>query len=165
MNWLKSKKPNTFHIKQSAIWHNTTCDKAKDSCLHRPNTARKTVNLFSNVAHSPQCQRPELSVVHKKGGMFQATLRSFWVWVEVLRPIGISGHLQGENIQSYNLFSPVMMIIWWMKLGRDLPPGPNALLFSITHGIFYIIMSSRTATVTLRIVYLPFRWKSQDFGV
>ena len=30
--------------------------------------------------------------------------------VEVLHPVGIKGHLQGENIQSYNLFSPVMMI-------------------------------------------------------
>ena len=29
---------------------------------------------------------------------------------EVLRPVGIRGHLQGENIQSYNLFSPMMMI-------------------------------------------------------
>ena len=27
----------------------------------------------------------------------------FLVWVGVLRPVGIWGHLQGENIQSYNL--------------------------------------------------------------
>ena len=37
-------------------------------------------------------------------------------WVEVLHPVGIWDHLQGANIQSYNLFSPVMMITWWMKL-------------------------------------------------
>ena len=30
---------------------------------------------------------------------------------------------------SHNLFNPVM-IIWWIKLGRNLPPGHNALLFS-----------------------------------
>ena len=28
--------------------------------------------------------------------------------VGILRPVGIWGHLQGENIQSYHLFSPVM---------------------------------------------------------
>ena len=40
---------------------------------------------------------------------------SFWVWVGILRPVGIWGYLQGENIHSYNLFSPVMMITLWMK--------------------------------------------------
>ena len=29
-----------------------------------------------------------------------------------------------------NLFSPVMMIAWWMKLGGNRPPGDNPLLFS-----------------------------------
>ena len=29
-----------------------------------------------------------------------------------------------------NLFSPVMMITWWMKLGGNRPPGDNPLLFS-----------------------------------
>ena len=28
-----------------------------------------------------------------------------------------------------NLFSPVMMITWWMKLGGNRPPGDNPLLF------------------------------------
>ena len=60
-------------------------------------------------------------------------------WAEVLHPVSIWGHLQGdlqgENIQSYNLFSPVMMITWWMKLGGNLPPGPNALLFSATSSV------------------------------
>ena len=32
--------------------------------------------------------------------------------------------------RAYNLFSPVMMITWWMKLGGNLPPGHDALLFS-----------------------------------
>ena len=41
-------------------------------------------------------------------------------------------HLQGENIQLYNLFSPVMMITWWMKLGGNRPPGDNPLLFAIS---------------------------------
>ena len=43
-----------------------------------------------------------------------------------LRPVGIQGHLHGENIQSYNLFSPVMI--------PDSPdsPGDNPLLFSIS---------------------------------
>ena len=32
--------------------------------------------------------------------------------MDVFRPVGMQGHLQGEKIQSYrpNLFSPVMMI-------------------------------------------------------
>ena len=50
----------------------------------------------------------------------------------VLRPVGIWGHLQGENIKSYNLFSPVMMITWWMKPGGNRPPRDNPLLFSIS---------------------------------
>ena len=29
----------------------------------------------------------------------------------MLRPVGIWGHLQGENIQLYNLLSPVMMLL------------------------------------------------------
>ena len=52
------------------------------------------------------------------------------------RPVGICGHLQGENIQSYNLFSPVMMITWWRKPGGNLPPGHNAL-FEKWHRILY----------------------------
>ena len=36
----------------------------------------------------------------------------FGVWVGILHPVGIWGHLQGENmIQSYNLFSPVMRLL------------------------------------------------------
>ena len=52
--------------------------------------------------------------------------------MEVLNPVGIKGHLQGENIQSYNLFGPVMMITWWIQLGGKLPLGYDALLFSIS---------------------------------
>ena len=59
-----------------------------------------------------------------------------------LRPVGSWGHLQGESIQSYNLFSPVIIITWWMKLGGNLPPG--LLSISGTYGIFYI--PSRTET-------------------
>ena len=33
---------------------------------------------------------------------------------------------------SHNLFSPVMIITWWMKLGGNRPPGDNPLLFSIS---------------------------------
>ena len=29
-------------------------------------------------------------------------------WPQPIRPVGIRGHLQGENIQSYNLFGPVL---------------------------------------------------------
>ena len=55
------------------------------------------------------------------------------VWVRVdLSALSASKacmHLQGENIQSYNLFSPVMMITWWMKVAENLSLGHNALLF------------------------------------
>ena len=76
----------------------------------------------------------------------------FWIWVGALRPVGIWGHLQGENIQLYNLFSPVMMITWWMKLGGNRPPGDNPPLFSISGtGSFispvvheYIVVMHRT---------------------
>ena len=54
------------------------------------------------------------------------------VSVGVVRQVGIQGHLQGENIRLYNLFSPVMMITWWMKLGGNQPLGDNPLLFSIS---------------------------------
>ena len=38
------------------------------------------------------------------------------------------------------------MIIWWLKLG-DLPPGHDALLFSIRGtGSFFLYMPSRTDT-------------------
>ena len=43
-----------------------------------------------------------------------------------------SRHLQGENIQSYNLFSPLMMTTLWMKPGGNRPLGDNPLLFSIS---------------------------------
>ena len=60
-----------------------------------------------------------------------------WVWVEGLHPVGIWGHLQGKNIQSYNLFSLVIMITWLMKLGGNLPLGHDALLFLKSgHGSF-----------------------------
>ena len=36
------------------------------------------------------------------------------------------------GLQSYTLFSPVMMITWWMKLAGNLPLGHDALLVSIS---------------------------------
>ena len=59
------------------------------------------------------------------------------VWVEGLRPVGIWGHLQGENIQSGNLLSPVMRITWWMKLGGNLLLGHDALLAQLCDLIEY----------------------------
>ena len=53
-------------------------------------------------------------------------------WSGGFTPCGIWAHLQGENIQSYNLFSPVMMITWWMKLGGNRPLGDNSLVFLIS---------------------------------
>ena len=67
----------------------------------------------------------------------------FLVWMGGLRPVGIWGHLQGENIQSYNLFSPVMMITLWMKPGGNRPPGDNPLLFSISGMGSFICPSHR----------------------
>ena len=50
-------------------------------------------------------------------------------------------------MQWYNLFSPVMMITWWMKLGGSLPPGHGALGFSISGtGWSGLGMPSRTDT-------------------
>ena len=46
--------------------------------------------------------------------------------------VGPQGHLQGQNIESCNLFSPVMMITWWRKLGGNLPRGHDTLLYSIS---------------------------------
>ena len=63
---------------------------------------------------------------------FTTRWHEFEVWVEGLRPVGIYGHLQGENMPSYNLFSPAMMSTWRMKLGRYLPLGYDALLPSIS---------------------------------
>ena len=60
------------------------------------------------------------------------------MYVPLIYSLGLSGrfmlcrHLQGENIQPYNLFRPVMMNTWWMKLGGSLPPRHNALLFPIS---------------------------------
>ena len=49
-------------------------------------------------------------------------------------------------IQSYNLFSPVMMITWWMKLGGNLPSGHDALLFLISGtGSFLCSVAQRAA--------------------
>ena len=73
-----------------------------------------------------------------------------WVWVEDLRPVGIYGHLQVEDTQSYNLFSPVIMITWWMELGGNLPLGHNALLFSISG------MGSYICPVAQRRMNIPF---------
>ena len=76
-----------------------------------------------------------------------------WVWVEVLRSVGIYGHLTGENIQSYNLFSPVM-ITWWMKLEGNLPPGRCPTLFYQRHGIFYMTSRKDTAGHTNQGLWL-----------
>ena len=70
-------------------------------------------------------------------------LNSFWVGV--LRPVGIWGHLQGENIQLYNLFSPVMMITWWRR------QSPS--LFDKWHGIFHMPSRIDTAVLTKAFDY------------
>ena len=36
----------------------------------------------------------------------------------VLRPVGIQGHLQGENVQLLYLFSPVMIAMMMMMMER-----------------------------------------------
>ena len=47
-----------------------------------------------------------------------------------------------EYVQSYNLFSPMMMITW-IKLRENLLPGPT--LFDTWHGIFYMASCTDTA--------------------
>ena len=47
---------------------------------------------------------------------------------------------------SHNLFSPVMIITWWMKLGGNLPPGHDALLFSISGMVSCICRVTQTRT-------------------
>ena len=63
--------------------------------------------------------------------------------------------IQGENIQSYNLFRPVMMVTWWMKLGGNRPPGHD-VLFDKWHVIFYMPSRTETAGHT-KALYLPSR--------
>ena len=53
-------------------------------------------------------------------------------------------NLQSENIQSYNLFSLVMMITWWMKLGGNLPLGHDVLLFSMSGSGSFIYPVAQT---------------------
>ena len=43
-------------------------------------------------------------------------------------------YFQGENIQSYSLFNPVMMITWWMKLGGNLSLGLGPYSFDLVEG-------------------------------
>ena len=78
----------------------------------------KVQSYYTNIP-VPQCvhieQRPFMSL----------SLRRRFTPCRHLKPF------QGENIQSYNLFSLVMMTIWWMKLGGNLPLGHDALLFPI----------------------------------
>ena len=57
---------------------------------------------------------------------------SFEFRLEVCTPCLQLRRSSGREQQSHNLFSPVMMITWGMKLGGNLPPGYDALLFSIS---------------------------------
>ena len=66
-----------------------------------------------------------------------------WVelsWVGGFYALSASKAIFRARTYNCNLFSPVMMITWWIKLGGNRPPGDNPRLFSIR--IFY--MPSRT---------------------
>ena len=64
--------------------------------------------------------------------------------MEVLRPCR---HLQDQNIESYNLFGG-------MKLGGNLPPGHDALLFSISGtGSFICLVTDTRLDLTKTFIY------------
>ena len=48
------------------------------------------------------------------------------------------------RVYSHNLFSPVMMITWWVKLGGNRPLGDNPLLFSISGTGSFICQVAQT---------------------
>ena len=51
--------------------------------------------------------------------------------MKVLRPLGIEGHIQGENRHIYVLQSGDDDYLMNETTGGNLPPGHDALLFSI----------------------------------
>ena len=54
-----------------------------------------------------------------------------------LRPVGIWGHLQGENIQTEHIQSGDEDY-WCMELGGNLPPGHYPLLFSPSGTLYFL---------------------------
>ena len=117
-SWKRAswERTNTFRVRWADRWGSLT-----------------PTRLLPSTRVRARCVRP-YEVVVKIAALGTELVRVwvFWVWVGGLRPVGMWGHLQGENIRLYNLFSPVMMITWWMKLGGNWPHGDNPLLFSIS---------------------------------
>ena len=71
--------------------------------------------------------------------MYRCCVRTGVVYVQVLSwvewgfyALSASKAIFRARTYNCNLFSPVMMITWWMKLGGNRPPGDNPLLFSIS---------------------------------
>ena len=66
----------------------------------------------TNGAKNHSESRSVVAVGGAGGGARVGRADMSWVWVGVLRPVGIWGHLDGENIQSYTTYS----VRWWWLL-------------------------------------------------
>ena len=63
---------------------------------------------------------------------FLKVWESEWVNEWRLYTLSASEAIFRARTNSHNLFSPAMMITWWMKQRGNLPPGHDALLFSVS---------------------------------
>ena len=131
-----------------------------------------TINLDENKlefrgksehSHACYCSRFFVSLIHlflvakKLCEVFPFPgLEKIKSWVEWgFYALSASKAIFRARTYNCNLFSPVIMITWWMKLGGNRPPGDNPLLFSISGTGSFICQKDKETALIYGIHTVP----------
>ena len=92
-----------------------------------------TINLLNTLSIRTSC--PFLYVLYQRHPLYVIP----WGWLVEWGFYALSASKAIFRARTYNcnLFSPVMMITWWMKQGGNRPPGDNPLVCDLHMGHTY----------------------------